>query len=154
MKVPIGLAMAVLALAAPAAAGARAETETLRTPVDGFIVNPCTGEVVHLTGTVLTVIHETQDASGGGHRIVQSVSQGVQGVSETGTRYVAPTGFNEATSDNGPNAQSNLTNVSRSHLVSQSSSDNFWVLFVIHGTVNANGELTVSFEKPKADCQG
>jgi hypothetical protein len=156
MKLRVCLGMAALALAAPAAAGAGAvaETETVRTPVDDFVVNPCTGEVVHVTGTVLTVIHLTQDASGGGHRIVQSINQGIQGVSDTGTRYVAPGGFNEATSDNGPNAQSNLTAISRSHLVSQTSTDNFFVLFVTHGTVNANGEVTVVVEKLIAECQG
>ncbi len=144
---------AMLAISAPAFAQATATTEVTRTPIAGPQGNPCTGEVVFITGTVLLVIHETENAGGGTRRIVHANFQGVQGVSETGTRYVQAVASNEIEGGN-DQGQSNFTFVDRTRLVSQTSTDNFLASLTFHVTTNANGEVTAEHEFSDAECAG
>jgi hypothetical protein len=68
---------------------ANAATNQIRTPVDTFIFSQCTGEAIHIEGTVHTTVKVTQNQDGSTTIRFHFNYQGVQGTGvDTGRKYV------------------------------------------------------------------
>ena len=155
-QVLVGAATLLVAALAPAIAAANATTSTTNEIIDETIPapNPCTGEVIVFTIRAHFLVHTTVDANGGTHHVVLVHGQRVFGVSETGTRYVGKIVATTIDQNNGSNARNAFSDRFHFHVVSQGGSDNFFLEFRIHVTVNANGEVSAAFTHFSAECRG
>jgi hypothetical protein len=124
-------------------------------PIDEVLENPCTGEPVHFTGNIRIRGHFTADANGGLHVQGSVQPRGILGTGlESGTRYrlvgVSRSG------DYFPPGEDlrQFTIVSRFHVLSEGSSDNWVENLTIHVTINANGELTAEVGRFTSRCVG
>jgi len=151
----LGVLGVVLGMAAGPSASAAATV--IRVPVDSRLFLPCAnggaGEVVHFTGTILGVSSGSADGAGGFHSRSIEVEQGVKGIGETtGRRYV----------EQFVNLFSSTTGVGGFPLVStqqeiyrvNSAGPGFDSQIRIrnHTTINANGEVTVTFDDTTMEC--
>jgi hypothetical protein len=142
----VSVAAALAALVALAAAPAQAAdgVTVSRFPVSFSFFNPCTNENVDVSGTALSVVDTTPDDHGlTGH----SVDIALKGVGQTtGAQYVS-VGTNTVTdieSDNGALVETTTT---QSRLVAPGPGNDLLFAIVFHETVNANGDLTVVFNR-------
>jgi hypothetical protein len=113
----------------------------------------CSGEDVHIFGTLDITIQTTTDSRGGLH-VVFHLTPHLTGVGlSTGLEYnaVGPTQFVTFVDGTGPRVTA-AVNVVR--LISPGSSDNLVITEVIHVTVNAKGVTTVDFDNVKVACRG
>jgi hypothetical protein len=136
---------------------ASAATNVVRVPVDSRLFLPCAndgaGEVVHFTGMILGVTSGTEDGAGGFHARSIEVEQRVQGVGETtGRRYVEHF-VNLFFSTTGPDG---FPLVSTQQLIYRVDSAGAGVDSLIrtrnHTTINANGDVTVTFDEATMEC--
>src|SRR6476661_8447407 len=151
----VSIALAVLS---PSGLSAASPNHAKDTFVENFdIVVPadegCSGEDVHIFGTLDGVIQTTTDSRGGLHisfHLVPHLS--AVGLS-TGLEYraVGPLHTIDFIDGSGPRV-SGLVNII--NLISPGSSDNLRLTQVAHVTVNANGVTTVEFEGIKGGCRG
>ena len=140
-------------LVPPASAAAR----VIRVSVDSTLFLPCAnrgaGEVVHFTGTILGVSSGTTDGSAGHHAISIEVEQGVSGIGETtGRRYVehfVNLFFNTTGSGGFP-----LISTQQLIYRVNSAGPGFDSTIRIrnHTTIDANGDVTVTFDKATMEC--
>ena len=113
----------------------------------------CSGEDVHVFGTLDIIIQTTTDSRGGLH-VVFHLTPHLTGVGlSTGLEYnaVGPTQIVTFVDGTGPRVTA-AVNVIR--LISPGSSDNLVITETIHVTVNAKGTTTVEFDNVKAACRG
>jgi hypothetical protein len=136
---------------------ASAAARVIRVPVDSRLLLPCAnggaGEVVHFTGMILGVSSGGQDGAGGFHARSIEVEQGVQGVGETTGRRYEEHFVNLFFFSSGP---SGFPLVSTQQLIYRVDSAGSGVDSAIrirnHTTINANGEVTVSFDDATMEC--
>jgi hypothetical protein len=166
LVVALALAAGLLALALGAKpTQAQAETYKFndRETISGRMYNPCieeevpSGEEVTYEGTMHTVGHTTEDASGGFH-IQGHVDLQVQGVSTSGAKYVVHEGTNDHLNfDVFSESASNFTYTLTLHWIrkgSEMSEDDLQAKGLVHATVNANGEVTSVFDEEwEAECK-
>jgi hypothetical protein len=125
------------------------------TPPNAVIFDSCTGEGVHVTGTVHLVTVLTIDATGGTHTEMHFNVQGVSGVGLiSGIKYRGIHTETHSSTSNGP-APSESTTVIDIKLISQGASSNLTIRDVLfHVTVNAGGTVTASIDKlATTECQ-
>ena len=140
------LLLGVLLFVMSSGATAEAQTPAQRTvvPFEGTFFNPCTGESVHITGTMLLVQRETPDSV---VRVV--VSRPLIGVGEdTGQRYIVKESLAQSIhfpSGSSPGPFSH-TVVSTMTVVSPGADPNFRTRLFFHITRNAAGEITADVE--------
>ena len=153
-KLTVVLAALVVAFAAAPAHGSQ-PPEIVRVPAEGLTIdNPCTNEVLTVVrGTFQTVFHFTEDSDGGLHVIFEMNAQNVEAVGTSG-RYRITGGF-WGELNTGPDQATVDTFSSVFSVVSQTSTENLTVVFVLHVTFDANGRLT-AFAQNLADgvCRG
>ena len=150
----LALAVSLLTLALlakPAQAQAETITDNDRSTFDGSFIS-CTGEFVFIEGTMHTVAHTTIDENGGFHTTFHLNTQG-RGVSDSGAKYVFHNVFNQhlVFTD-----ASNATLTQTIKLIRQGSAtptDDATLKFLIHVTINANGEVTADVSKFEAECK-
>jgi hypothetical protein len=112
-------------------------------------ISPCTGEPYSLEGTVHMVAHYTQDANGG-YLVTGEVNAQGSGVGDTSGatyRFQQKSAFHRRYNGFFPD---NFTAAGYTKVTRQGSAtptDDFVVPFVGHFTVNANGEMTSTFNK-------
>ncbi len=157
------LSVAVVGMTLALAAGmalAQATTDTFndRFSFAGEDINPCTGELFHFEGTDYAVVHRTADAGGGFHFKVQQTIQ-VQGEGlSSGDKYILNDTFNfHRNSSTGADLNFTFTATGTSKIIRQGSdttTEESNSRFVLHVTVNANGELTTDFLKFEETCVG
>jgi hypothetical protein len=138
-----------------ALAAATSATESVKVPLDGYVItNPCSGELVALSGTLHEVFHSTTDAQGGERFVVQSGQQEVTGLGLTsGTTYQA-TGVtrDDLNVTAGEAVEGTFINTFR--LISRGDADNSFVSdATIHFTF-ANGELRAEVVNVSTECHG
>jgi hypothetical protein len=145
----------VVALVPTVSVFASASTTTTITRMPfGFtaLVNPCTGEILDMTGTVQIVTHTTIDSTGAAHTKFHFNSQGVSGVSRTtGMTYRLVDTVNNTTYQ-GP-LPAVVTSVSTIKLIGPGPGNNQVLRFQVHSTINANGELTSSVFNQENECR-
>jgi hypothetical protein len=148
----------VLGVLAPATLFGAPAVHTKDIVVEDFdIVVPaaegCSGEDVHIFGTLDLIVQTTTDSRGGLH-VVFHLTPHLTGVGlSTGLEYnaVGPTQIVTFVDGAGPRVTA-AVNVIR--LTSPGSSDNLVITETIHVTVNANGATTVDFDNVRAACRG
>ena len=149
MRKLLVLLITIAALAMPLAAQASATTE--KVPFDAN-VTACNGDVIHITGTLLSIFTETTTPSGGFIVSSHFQPQGIMGVDlTTGTRYVA-TGLTRDILVTSPSGGSTETFVNRFHIQATSGAESFIVSEVFHITVNANGDVTAFVDNFSSTC--
>ena len=112
----------------------------------------CTGEEVHVYGPIDVVVQTTTDAQGNTH-LVTHYSPHLTAVGLTsGTRYLAVGPTQIVSFDAGGPAVFNVANIIIT--VAPGSGDNFVLTEVVHVTLNANGEVTVEFDRINVACRG
>jgi hypothetical protein len=155
MAAMLGAVGVVLSLTAGPSAGAGATV--IRVPVDSRLFLPCAnggaGEVVHFTGTILGVSSGTVDGAGGFHARSIEVEQGVRGVGETTGRVYREQFVNLFFSTTGAGG---FPLVSTEQLIYRVNSAGPGVDSRIrirnHTTINANGDVTVTFDDTTMEC--
>jgi hypothetical protein len=113
----------------------------------------CSGEDVHVFGTLDIIIQTTTDSRGGLH-VVFHLTPHLTGVGlSTGLEYnaVGPTQFVSFVDGTGPRVTAGINVI---NLISPGSSDNLVITETIHVTVNGKGITTVEFDNVKAACRG
>jgi hypothetical protein len=145
-------AAASLAFAAP---GMAAGAQSVTFPFDFTFSNTCTGEPIDLHGEEHVVVHGDFDQPGGTqHVVVHQNLQNVSGVGEfTGTHYrYIDTGKSTQQSTEG--AAGVFVGEAQLKEVAQGNVINGMIKTVLHTTINANGEITSSFENFHVNCNG
>ena len=144
LLVPLAALLGVIATSSAAGAAAAGGTTIARQDVTGSTV-VCNDTVVTVTSGVLKIVtHQTLTPSGAYHLGVEANAQGVHGVATTGAAYQFPGGFwIEMNVTPGATTQ---TEVDVFNAIGQGSAPNFTVRGVMHTTVDANGNVTVSFD--------
>jgi hypothetical protein len=142
-----------------ALAQATTVTSNEKVPVNQIVFNPCTDELVLLTGELHILFHVTEDANGGLHvqHHAQPQGGGLLGTGEeSGTQYrvVGVTRDETYVPPGAPGEFRETTFVNRFHIVSSGPSDNSLLDATIHVTFNANGEPTADLERVEIKCAG
>jgi hypothetical protein len=146
----LALAGLIAALSVPAAA--QAATSVQKAPFAGDVVLCTSGDVVHLSGTLLTTVTESQTSSGGFLEAIHFQPQGISGVdTTTGTDYHA-TGLTRDLLVSSPAGGSTETSVNRFHIQATRSAESFIVKGVFHITVSSTGTVRVVIDKFSATC--
>lgn len=139
-----------------ATVGASATTTTQNTtfPLDIFVSIPCAnggaGDIVELTGPLHDLFHVTADGNGGFHVKQHDQPQDVKGIGSTGTQYSA-TGVTQE--EFNATAGETDTFINNFRIIGQGPGNNFLVHEVEHVTVNANGDVSVTFDNFGVDCK-
>jgi hypothetical protein len=116
-------------------------------PPNSVLFDACTGEGVHVTGTIHRVTVTTVDANGGTHMEMHFNVQGVSGVGlVTGTQYRGIHTETHSSNASGSGA-SEFTTVIDIKLIAEGSADNLTIRDVlIHSTTNADGTVTANID--------
>ena len=139
------LTLTLLSKPAQAQAGAFTVTDTNRIPVSETVGGLCSDEPIFVEGTLLTVVHTTIDANGGGHTTFQFHIKG-EGVGlESGDKYVYNNLSRNEFNSTGPFNETFTATFKVIRQGSVSTTDDLNARAVFHVTVNANGEVTTEF---------
>jgi hypothetical protein len=158
--VVIGLMTTVLlSLTGLGVASAQAAPQTFvsRTSFDETGQFVCTNSFQHFTGEIQTVFHVTEDAAGGFTLVSNSNYVRFTGVdTTTGQRYAA-TGspFGNQTTHVRGEFPTTTTIVTPAHVIAQGPPNpgvTFEFLFLLHVTVNANGDTVVDHVEVRDKC--
>jgi hypothetical protein len=149
----VSLFIAFAAAGTPAVGQATTTTnETI--PFTSTLLNPCNTDLVTFQGNMHVANHYTTDSSGGTHLKTHVNYQNVSGTgTPSGLSYNVRTTTNETVNDNdGP--QYEQTIISTIKLISQGPSPNYFLRFVFHITINANGQTTSTVTESRIECRG
>lgn len=145
------LSALVLLLVPTSSAFANAETATA--PIAALVNDPCTGELVAVTGTDHIVFDTYTDNQGGIHARIQHHSADLNGVGVTTQLNYNGSLDSTLATDVGPAPTQTHLDTSVM-LIAQGSVDNFIFSYLLHVTVNANGEVTSTVDNPTTRCSG
>src|SRR5215208_2313591 len=150
----LALGLLTLALLAkPAQAQAETITDKDRSTFDGSFIS-CTGEEVFIEGTMHTVANTTIDANGERHIKFHFNEQGQGEGESSGDKYVFHSVSNSHQNFTEDNANFTFSDTAR--LIRQGSAtptDDFNLIFLVHVTINANGEVTADVAKFEPECK-
>jgi hypothetical protein len=143
--------MLSLGWAAFASTPALAATQVIRTDYTNTFINPCTGELLTISGPLELVITTTTNPQGGYHENWLAHPQGITGISQpSGTVYHA---VGETRFSTNVNAGEQFSYVNNFDMISAGAGGNYLVHETLHFTVNANGTLTASVDHFSIDCR-
>ena len=149
----LGIVASVSLIMTPAYGQAETETQIQKIPIEGEIIgSDCPNfENVEYSGILRTVSHVTTDPKGGFHGKSQLIFQNLKGIGQTsGDEYrLTATIGNQvfASEDGSPVAVTQTGTVHIRDGISEKAK------LHAHLTINANGEITVVFEKANLDCE-
>lgn len=138
----------------PAGAGANlAVTQNERVPFTTEYSNPCNGEIIQFEGFLHILARETADGSGGFHAVFH-YNLNLRGVGQTtGATYSGTEALVDAFNFKPPYPVDETFTI-HTNVIGQGQAPDFRVHDTFHATIDANGELTVIFEKFRAECRG
>jgi hypothetical protein len=157
----VGVLVLTVTLAIPlqqqqAYAAAKESTRVEQIPIDETVFVSCaadgSGEEVHLTGEIHTVIRfVTNSTTGGIHIKFHANDQGISGIGlTTGDRYHRTGATN---SEHNAKVGEEITVVDSFNIIGQGNGNNFLAHVTIHMTVNANGDVTAEVVKFSIECK-
>ena len=127
--------------------GGGASNTTIPIPANTLIFDKCTGELVHVAGTIHLVTQLTEDAASGAHLEMHFNVEDVSGIGlTTGTQYrgVHNETHNSNASESGASEVTTRIDIK---LISEGSSDNLVIRdALIHATINADGVVTAAID--------
>jgi hypothetical protein len=143
-------ALAVAGPAPASAAGTTPEHENLRSTIEITRANPCNGELLEGTQTLIENFTILTDSSGQRHAMSTTITTGqLQGT--FGNSYTFSNTFHSsALFDGAPIIVSEPVDTK---VISQGDAPNFVLHQTIHTTINANGELTANISETSAECR-
>jgi hypothetical protein len=137
------------ALTAPV--GAQASTTVERVPFDATFPI-CNGDLIQISGTLLTTVSETATSSGGDVFAIHFQPQGVAGVDlVTGTVFHA-TGLTRDLIVSSPAGGFTETFVNRFHIQATGGDESYIVTELLHVTVTPDGTVRVFFDNFASTC--
>ena len=149
MRKLLVLLIATAALALPAAA--QSSATTAKVPFETDVI-ACNGDVIHISGTLLSIFTVTTTPSGGFMVSSHFQPQGINGVDlTTGTKYLA-TGLTRDIFVVSPAGGTTETFVNRFHIQATKGADSFIVSEVFHITVTPNGDVTAFVDNFSSTC--
>ena len=144
----------VCAAGTPARSQATTTTTNETIPFTSTLPNPCNSDLVAFQGNIHVVNTVTTDASGGFHLKTHVNYQNVTGTgTPSGYNYRVGTTTNETLNDNDA-GQLETTVIQTVKLNSQGPALNYFVRFVFHITVNAQGQVTSTVTESRIECRG
>jgi hypothetical protein len=153
-----GILAGLLAVTGQVPAAADGAT-VVRTELSAAATVPCAlggvGEEVVVAGSVLTVLLQTTDASGGTHFVLRANYDSLVGSGLTsGTVYhaVATEGTSSYDFDPFVGPPYSLTHTQHVRFIGRGPDNDFSVTTTIHFTVNAKGEVTAEVQDLRIDC--
>ncbi|MCA1622162.1 MAG: hypothetical protein LC795_23400 [Acidobacteria bacterium] len=150
----VSLSIAFAASGAPAYGQATTTTTNETIPFTSTLTNPCNGDLVTFQGNIHVTNHATTDSSGGFHLKTHANYQNVSGTgSPSGLNYRVGTVSNETLNDP-DGSQAEMTVIQTIKLITQGPALNFFIRFVFHITINANGETTSTVTETRIECRG
>jgi hypothetical protein len=113
----------------------------------------CSGEDVHIFGTLDIIVQTTTDSRGGLHVSFHLTPHLTGEGLSTGLEYipVGPTQFVNFVDGTAPSVSAGVNIV---NLISPGASGNLVLTETLHVTVNADGTVTVDFDNVRAACSG
>lgn len=114
-------------------------------------MSSCDGEVIPLEGTSHLNVHGTRDKAGGNHFLFEWNAH-LEGIGSFGTAYVMNANEKQDVNSTSGGAQ-NMTLVFDERVISRGDRPNFIVGFLVHVTMNANGEMTSQTFEPRTRCE-
>ena len=114
--------------------------------------NPCTGDMVTMTGNAHIIFHSVLDGSGGGHISTDTDVRGTGLGFPSGFTYTVKDWFTDSQQTN--NSQFSWRDERDLMVMGPRSIDNYIMHFVFKYTQNANGVPTVVMDKPTERCVG
>lgn len=164
MKLPLAFLAAGLLMSAATATGsatawaapATATTQDLEIQIapGTTLTNPCNGEVVALSGFMHLITHETLAADGQQTLVANSNFQDVMGQGDLGNMYHAVNSVGVEINGSGQTQQSEITAPQQMLWVSTGSAPNFDSFVLLHGTTNADGQVTATVTVMDTSCRG
>jgi hypothetical protein len=112
----------------------------------------CTGEDVHVYGPIDVTVQTTTDAKGNTHLVTHYTPHLTAVGLTSGTRYLAVGPTQIVSFDAAGPSVFNVANIIIT--VAPGSGDNFVLTEVVHVTLNANGQVTVEFDRINVACRG
>jgi hypothetical protein len=155
LRTAAAAALAVLlVVATPGSAGA-ASTITRSDLTGTSFVNPCTAEVITITGGSFQLIASvTADAAGGLHLDIRGSAQGVEALGATsGDMYRLSGDFWSQQSIRDASYPLTVQLVEVHNAISAGSASNFTIHVVRHLTVTAQGDATATVDAVRAECR-
>lgn len=136
----------------PVGAGANlAVTMNQKIPFTTEYSNPCNGELIEFQGFLHILAQQSGDSSGG-FRTVFHENLTLRGVAQaTGTTYTGTEALTDAFNVKPPYPV-NETFTIHTNVIGRGQAPDFRAHTTFHGTINANGTLTVLFQKFRARC--
>jgi hypothetical protein len=145
--VAVALAVMTVGLLRQARADVLVNTDI---PVAPFIANPCNGETIALSGVGHLIIAETVASSGNFLLRLHINGQDISGVGlTTGAKYSLSSTVNQEMT---VAAGSEETILETERVIGQGQVPNFDLKFLLHITVNANGDITAFVDNGTAVC--
>ncbi|HEX8139097.1 MAG TPA: hypothetical protein VF544_16130 [Pyrinomonadaceae bacterium] len=127
--------------------------QNLIIPFDFSDVNPCTGEIIYVSGDLHVRAKLSYDARGGQHFQLAANYQGMTGIGQTtGIKYTAVS--NQPIISNTITPQEEETLLLTQRFVSAGKTENYLLDMRYHLVTNANGEMTVTVDEFKIRCKG
>ncbi|HEX8773574.1 MAG TPA: hypothetical protein VF735_08175 [Pyrinomonadaceae bacterium] len=127
--------------------------QNLIIPFEFDDVNPCTGEIINMSGNLHVRAKLSYDANGGQHFQLAANYQGMTGVGQTtGVQYVAVS--NQPIISNTITPQEEETLLLTQRFVSQGKGANYLLDVRYHLITTANGEMKVTVDEFKIRCKG
>src|SRR5712691_10828508 len=131
-----------------------AVVQNVQVPLNLTVFNPCTGDLIAVSGSIHLLATMTQDQDGGFHiSFMDNVSQVTGTGSVTGVTYNG-VGGDWFTADVRPPFPVEFTATDVFGLVSQGPSPNLVITVTFHITVNADGTLTANVLRFSLSCNG
>jgi hypothetical protein len=142
-------------VAAPAALAAQATSsvERFEEPYDALVENPCNGETVQITGTLMITERITVDANGVTHRSFTLVPN-VRGQGASGAYKVVGGDRSTVKFIDGQLDPENFNGTFQFNIISQGNAPNFITTVSAHFTSDADGTIKRDFFHENARCTG
>lgn len=127
--------------------------QNLMIPFEFSDVNPCTGEIIYVSGDLHVRAKLSYDANGGQHFQLAANYQGMTGYGQTtGLKYVAVS--NQPIISNTITPQEEETLLLTQRFISQSKEANYLLDIRFHLVTTANGDMKVTIDEFKIRCKG
>jgi len=131
-----------------------AVVQNVQVPLNVTVFNPCTGDLIAVSGSIHFLATMTQDQGGGFHiSFMDNVSQVTGTGSVTGVTYHG-VGGDWFTVNVRPPFPVEFTATDVFGLISQGPSPNLVVTDTFHITVNADGTMTANVSRLSISCNG